>query len=122
MGFELGQRVELKRDLQMSSGFTVPKGSQGTVSSVHFQTGVLFDKFEQSLQLADNDLKAAATQAQQTLGKVRLLKTLTFGAQQIAEGTVGLVTQAAPAINGSWVLFDGVPDEKLVPNIFLQKL
>jgi len=123
--FAPGQRVQLNRSLDLEE-FKLPKGAAGTVSSSHFQVCVLFDDFEQELMVAQGDLhpskKAPKAPTALQAGKfnvgdrVRLLATKTYGSQTIPVGTLGTVTQDAPSMKASWVLFDGYPGDKLAPN------
>ena len=133
MSFNFGQRVRLNRDLQMC-GFAIRKGTSGTVANVHLQTSVLFDGLDQELAVANNDLEelsgsnkkgavstvttsaVAATGAFQIGRHVRLLVTKHLGGQTIPAGSLGTVTQDAPSMNASWVLFDGFSGDKLIPN------
>ena len=131
MSFNFGQRVRLTRDLQMC-GFKLAKGIEGTVASVHLQTSVLFDGLEQELAVADSDIETvtrSTTDAPVTTGPqkflpgqhVRLLVTQHIGGQTIPIGSLGIVTQDAPSMNASWVLFDGFSGDKLIPNGHLER-
>ena len=133
MPFNFGQRVRLNRKLEMS-GFAVNKGMEGIVANVHLQTSVLFDGLDQELAVANSDLdtlvktsgtdRATATTsatASNVRGskvgqRVRLLVSKHLGGQTIPAGCLGTVTQDAPSMNASWVLFDGFPGDKLIPN------
>jgi hypothetical protein len=134
MSFRFGQRVRLTRDLQMS-GFKVAEGIEGTVTKVHLQTSVLFDGLEQELAVADSDIETVSGMPKSKKSKsttgvsvatapegflpgqhVRLLVTKHIGGQSIPAGSLGIVTQAAPSMNASWVVFDGFGGDKLIPN------
>ena len=138
MPFNFGQRVRLNRKLEMS-GFAVNKGMEGIVANVHLQTSVLFDGLDQELAVADSDLdtltKAAGTARASAITtstatssaagfqvgqRVRLLVPKHLGGQTIPAGCLGTVTQDAPSMNASWVLFDGFPGDKLIPNSDIQ--
>ena len=135
MSFELGQRVKLRRNLQMV-GFTVKEGSLGTVSTVHLQTSVLFDGLDQQLVVSDGDIEPAgspagvsrvASRSASTAAvgghspgeRVRSLATMHVGGQTIPAGSLGTVTQDAPMMNAAWVLFDGFGTDVLTPNSML---
>ena len=140
MPFNFGQRVRLNRKLEMS-GFAVKKGAEGIVANVHLQTSVLFDGLDQELAVADSDLDTlgqatgtasasvniASTANSNAAGfqvgqRVRLLVPKHLGGQTIPAGSFGTVTQDAPSMNASWVLFDGFPGDKLIPNSDLQSV
>jgi hypothetical protein len=136
MSFELGQRVKLNRNLQMV-GFTVRKGSVGTVSIVHLQTSVLFDGLDQQLVVSDSDIEPAGAPAALTPvasrsvspangaaghspgERVRSLATMHVAGQTIPAGSAGTVAQDAPIMNAAWVLFDGFSTDVLTPNSML---
>lgn len=132
MKFDFGQRVRLTRDLQMP-GFKIAQGLAGTVTNIHIQTSVLFDGLTQELAVADNDLEplnvksettTATTSVSPTSGvqgflpgqRVFLLVVKNIGGQTIPAGTLGTVSQDAPAMSAAWVVFDGFNDHKLIPN------
>ena len=130
MAFRPGQRVRAKRLLQMRD-FAIPAGSLGTVADVHLQTSVLFDEFDHQLTVPDGDIELLGpaapdavprlSPADQTAGfnpgaRVRLLVTKNVGGTTIPAGTQGTVTQDAPSMAASWVLFDGFHNDVLIPN------
>jgi len=114
--FAAGDRVKLGRELKMAGGFKLAAGMGGTVTAVHFQTSVLFDGVDQPLQLADSDLHPLVGDDATNPTRVRLLVNKQFGSQLIPAGSLGTVTQLAPTMNASWVVFDGLSEDKLIPN------
>jgi len=135
MSFNVGQRVRLTRDLQMSR-VKVAKGIEGTVTNVHVQTSVLFDGLEQELAVADSDIETASgkpesmkststtgvavtTAPQEFLRgprRVRLLVTQHINGETIPAGSLGTVTEDVPSLDASMVLFDGRSDDRLIHN------
>lgn len=53
--------------------------------------------------------------------RVRLRVTKHFDGEIIPAGSLGKVTQDAPSMQASWVLFDGFSGDKLIPNDDLEK-
>ncbi|WP_250486980.1 hypothetical protein [Caballeronia sp. GaOx3] len=122
MSFTAGNRVTLTRPLRMSAGIEVNQGTHGTVTGSQLQTTVLFDGFDHSLVIPDGDLTKEAILSPDANQRVRLLQTLPFGPQTVLAGTLGTVTQEGIKMDASWVIFDGMTDDKLVPNSLLQNV
>jgi hypothetical protein len=130
MPFTPGEIVQSLRDLKMA-GFSVPRGSKGTVTAVMLQTSVLFDGFDMPLAVPDGDVEAVPVPAalnappkdagseSSPLKRVRARVGTHAGGLTIPEGATGTVTSDAPMMNASWVLFDGMPSDVLIPNRLL---
>ena len=100
---------------------------------MHLQTSVLFDGLEQELAVANNDLEPLDVKSKRTRSgasisrttelqgflpgqRVRLLVVKHIGGQTIPAGSLGTVSQDAPSMGASWVIFDGFSGDKLIPN------